>query len=236
MSRVRAFVSTKLSCRKGERRVPCRSAVQQRGCVLPGDAPGADQAEEGAGLRLKRGHPGGHHPPAACAGERGCALACVGACRGWGLRHGVRASKCRRNWWSVSEAHTAAAAGMSRLPARRPCTRRQTCSIRALAVCRLLADVFRQCRLALTLVRCMQVRLHQVGLRGAPAAAESAARGPCQDLPLQHDPGPLQVGHPTPVHPCHHLTTSALTLPDLQTPEESLLSGHIVRKASCLGV
>ena len=59
----------------------------------------------------------------------------------------------------------------------------------------------------LTLVRCMQVWLHQVGLRGAPAAAESAARGPCQDFPLQHDSGPHQVGHPTPVHSCHHLST-----------------------------
>ena len=87
-----------------------------------------------------------------------------------------------------------------------------------------------------TVVRCMQVRLHQVGVRGASAAAESAAQGPCQNFPLQHDPGPLQVGFTTPVHSCHHLTTSAHIVPDLKTPEESLLSGHIIsRKASCPG-
>ena len=56
---------------------------------MPGDAPGADEAEEGNGLCLQRGHHGRDLSLRSCSGKRGRPLALLRARRGRRIRYGV---------------------------------------------------------------------------------------------------------------------------------------------------
>ena len=109
---------------------------------MPGDAPGADEAEEGSGLCLQRGHHGGHPPPAACAGERGRALPRVRARRGWTIRHGVSGVWIQIPLMLFFQGTRSSCCGHVMPASICILISHQTSNARALAVCRVPADVF----------------------------------------------------------------------------------------------